>query len=73
MLLLKELDSEKRHRMERQLDSMTTELLRQWFPEADLSDKANYYQAMEWKTEDDVMEALIDYLVERGLAEVNYS
>lgn len=65
----KSLDDKERHRVEFHLDRMTTKLLQHWFPEADFSDRVDYYLAMEWETENDVMDALLDYLVERGLIE----
>lgn len=65
----KSLDDKERHRVEFHLDRMTTKLLQHWFPEADFSDRVDYYLAMEWETENDVMDALFDYLVERGLVE----
>ncbi|MGR1083739.1 hypothetical protein ACUYFE_06890 [Olegusella massiliensis] len=68
----RELDDKERHRVEFHLDRMTTKLLQHWFPEADFADRVDYYLAMEWETEADVMDALLDYLVDRGLVEVSY-
>ena len=65
----KSLDDKERHRVEFHLDRMTTKLLQHWFPEADFSDRVDYYLAMEWETENDVMDALLDYLDEQGLVE----
>ena len=59
--------------MEFHLDRMTTKLLQHWFPDAYFSDRVDYYLAMEWETENDVMDALLDYLIEQGLVEGGFS
>lgn len=67
----KALDAKERHRVEFYLDRKTTELLRHWFPKAEFFDREDHYLAMEWGSDNpnDVYEALLPYLVERGLAE----
>lgn len=69
------LDAKERHRVEFYLDRVTTDILQHWFPEADFSDRVDYYLAMEWneKRPEDVIEALLPYLIERGLAEEDFS
>ena len=69
----KSLDDKERHGVEFHLDRMTTKLLQHWFPDADFSDRMDYYLAMEWETENDVMDALLDYLIEQGLVEGGFS
>ena len=55
-------------RIKDQLDRMTTKVLSVWFPDCTPEYFIDMQEAMEWQTEQDVYEALLDYLVERGLA-----
>ncbi len=57
-------------RIKDQLDRMTTKVLSAWFPNCTPEYFIDMQEAMEWKTERDVYEAMLDYLVERGLATV---
>lgn len=61
------LDASNQHDLKISLDYSTTDLLRRWFPNAKPANQIDYQLAIEWQTEADVMEALLDYLIERGL------
>lgn len=61
------LDAKERHSLEFQIDRKTTMILQHWFPEADFSERVDYYLAMEWQTEADVMDALSDYFLEQDI------
>jgi len=66
----KNLDTETRQKIESSIDQATTELLHRWFPKAESASLTDYYLAMEWQDERDVIEAMLDYLEEQGLVEV---
>lgn len=61
------LDVGERRKIEFCIDRITTKALRRWFPKADLSDRVDYYLAMEWQSEADVMDALSDYFLEKDI------
>ena len=67
----KGLNWDKRHELERELDRQTTRILNHWFPDhARPVEDLEYFQTMEWQDERDVIEAMLDYLEDRGLVTV---
>lgn len=67
----KGLSWDKRHELERELDRQTTRILNHWFPDhARPVEDLEYFQTMEWQDERDVIEAMLDYLEDRGLVTV---
>lgn len=67
----KKLKWDQRRELQQDLDHYTTRMLRHWFPDiARPVEDLEYFQTMEWKDEDDVIEAMLDYLEEQGLVEV---
>ena len=69
----KSLDWDQRHELESYLDRYTTRILHHWFPEhAKPMESLDYFEAMEWKDERDVIEAMLDYLEERGLVKGSF-
>lgn len=67
----KGLDWNKRHELERELDRQTTRILSRWFPDhARPVEDLEFFQAMEWRDERDVIEAMLDYLEDQGLVTV---
>jgi hypothetical protein len=67
----KELNWDQRRKLENDLDLLTTRLLLKWFPEhARRTESLEEFEALEWKDEQDVIEAMLDYLEERGLVGV---
>ena len=61
-----------RDKMADQLDLAVTGVLKQWFPSCYRGDAVDYAEAMEWRDERDVYEAMLEYLEERGIVKVDY-
>lgn len=66
----KNLTRRKRWRLKRDLDRMTTEILRHYLHQGELIEDIEYRQGMEWQTEDDVIDTLFPYLEELGLVKL---
>ena len=67
----KGLDWNKRHELERELDRQTTRILSRWFPDhARPVEDLEFFQAMEWRDERDVIEAMLGYLEDQRLVTV---
>lgn len=60
---------EEQQRIWDQLDRITTRILRVWFPNCTFESDIDMRESMGWKTERDVYETIIEYLVDRGLAQ----
>lgn len=61
-----------RDKMADRLDLAVTRVLKQWFPSCYRGDAVDYAEAMEWRDERDVYEAMLEYLEERGIVKVDY-
>ena len=55
-----------RDKLADQLDLAITRVLKQWFPSCYRGDAVDYAEAMEWRDERDVYEAMLEYLEEKG-------
>lgn len=53
------------------LNVRITETLKHWFPDTACLDQVDYSDVYEWQTENDVYEAMLDFLVERGYVTVS--
>ena len=61
------LTSRERWKLMRDLDRMTTKILRHYLNQGDLIENVEYRQSMEWQTEDDIIDTLFPHLEDLGL------
>lgn len=54
------------------LNTHTTKILKHWFPDSAQDDYADYSDVYEWQNENDVYEAMLDWLVEKGYVEARF-
>lgn len=63
----RKLDWDQRRELQRSLDRSTTQVLNHWFPNRAKPIKdVEYFRMMEWEEDRDVVDALEEYLAERG-------
>ncbi len=67
----KKLDMRDRSRLEEKIDLAVTNVLKEWFPDCTRSVAIDYEDASAWRDERDVIEAMLDFLVEKGYATVS--
>jgi hypothetical protein len=48
------------------LNTHTTKILKHWFPNSAQDDYADYSDVYEWQNENDVYEAMLDWLIDKG-------
>lgn len=60
------LTQNQRERLFHELDSATTKVLRKWFPDCREANAIVYRKLLSWETEQDVMDAMIDFFISRG-------
>lgn len=66
----KKLSRQERWDLMRDLDNMTTKILRHYFHQGDLIEDVEYRQNMDWQTENDVIDTLLPHLEELGLVKI---
>lgn len=66
----KKLTHQERWKLKRDLDHMTTKILRHYLHQGELIERIEYRQGMEWQTEDDVIDTLLPYLEDIGLVTI---
>ena len=67
----KKLDMRDRSRLEEKIDLAVTNVLKEWFPNCTRSAAIDYEDAGAWRDEQDVIEAMLDFLVEKGYVTVS--
>lgn len=67
------LDQSDRDSLFRRIDVATTNVLKDFFPESSKMELVDYVQDFEWETDRDVIEVMLDYLIEHGLASGGFS
>lgn len=65
------LDMRDRSRLEEKINLAVTSVLKEWFPDCAHSAAIDYEDASAWRDEQDVIEAMLDFLVEKGYATVS--
>ena len=66
------LDKGQRDKLFHLLDSKVTKVLSKWFPSCQPASFIEYREACAFETDNDVIEAMLDYLEDRGLATVSH-
>lgn len=66
----KELTSRERWGLMRDLDHMTTKIIRHYLHQGNLIEDVEYRQSMDWQTEDDVIDTLLPHLEDLGLVKL---
>lgn len=66
----KELTSRERWGLMRDLDRMTTKIIRHYLHQGNLIENVEYRQSMDWQTEDDVIDTLLPHLEDLGLVKL---
>lgn len=61
------LDQSDRDSLFRRIDVVTTNVLKDFFPDPSRMERVDYVQDYEWETDRDVIEVMLDYLIEHGL------
>lgn len=67
----KRLDMRDRFKLEEKIDLAVTKILKEWFPDCTRSEVIDYEEASAWRDERDVIEAMLDFLVEKGYVTVS--
>lgn len=66
----KELTSRERWGLMRDLDHMTTKIIRHYLHQGNLIEDVEYRQSMDWQTDDDVIDTLLPHLEDLGLVKL---
>lgn len=65
------LDGLDRARLRDDFDELTTRLFKRYFPSCDYLNAIEYREAMAWRTERDVLEAMLPYFEQRRMASMD--